>query len=148
MADFAGAVAAIKARLAANWATTPIAYVNEGEPVTRNAATGAPEPWVLAEIVGTASTIHGTGRPGDRVWLYDGLIHAHVFVPKGSGAATALAHAVALGDIFRNAQFYADTPGHAVRCWAPRIDGGGDGDDDGLWFRVTMTCPFEYWHRG
>ena len=147
MADFAGAVAAIKTRLAANWATTPIGYPNGDAPASRNAS-GVPQAWVLAEIVGAGSDIHGTGTPGDRVWLYDGLIHAHVFVPKGTGDATARQYAVTLGEIFRNAEFYTDTPGHAVRCWAPRVDGGGDGSDDGLWFRVTMTVPFEYWHRG
>jgi hypothetical protein len=147
MADFAGAVAAIKARLAANWSATPIGYMNGAEPVTRNAATGTPEPWVLAEIVGAGANIHGTGTPGDRVWLYDGLIYCHVFMPKGSGDDVARQHAVALGEIFRNAEFYTETPGHAVRCWAPRVDGGGDGADDGLWFRMTATIPFEYWFR-
>lgn len=148
MADFAGAVAAIKARIAAQWATTPVGYMNEGKPQTHNDVSGEPEPWVLVEIVGTGGDIHAAGKPGNRVWLYDGLIHAHVFVPAGTGDATAREHAVALGEIFRGAQFYDDTPGHAVRCWAPRVDGGGNGSDDGLWFRVTATIPFEYWHRG
>jgi hypothetical protein len=148
MADFAGAVAAIKARLEANWATTPIGYPN-GDPAATRDASGNPQAWVLAEIVGAANTIHAAGKAGSVVYVQDGLIHAHVFVPKGSGDATARTHAVALGEIFRGKLFYDDvTPGHYVRSWAPRIDGGGDGSDDGLWFRVTATIPFEYWHLG
>jgi hypothetical protein len=69
-------------------------------------------------------------------------------VPVASGADLAFQHAVAIGELFRAATFYDDTPGHAVRTLAPEIDGGGSADDDGDWFRVTMSCPFTYWHRG
>lgn len=146
MPDYAGAVAAIKARLAANWATTPVAYQNEEPPET--IVDGVPVPWVYCEITNNNSELHAAGKPGSLFWIYDGLIELSVFVPIGSGIATALQYAVALGEIFRAQTFYNETSPHLVRCWSPRVDGGESGADDGNWFRVTCTVPFEYWHRG
>lgn len=145
MADYAGAVAALRTRLL-TWTTTPIGMVNEPEPATSDA--NGPIPWVMGEILGTTSRLRGAGLPGSQVWVSSGLVLAHVFVPAGSGTATAFAHAVAIGELFRAEALYASQPPNVVRCWAPRIDGGGAGDDDGKWFRVTCTIPFDYWHQG
>lgn len=142
MADYAGALAAIRSRLEANWTATPITFQNENQDPPSGDA------WINLEVVGTGSGIMTTGKAGDRAWAYDGLIHAHVFVPFGWGAAPAFEHAVALGEIFRAAKFYDETAGHCVRTLSPMVDGGGSGDDDGNWFRVTMSIEFTYWHRG
>lgn len=149
MPDYAGAVAAIKQRVADLWSATPVAWAGDRNPTTTGGG-GNPVAWVLGEVVGTGSALIGAGLPGSQSWLYEGLIYLHVFVPTESDTAfaTAAAHAVALGEIFRTKVFYAATPGFAVRSWSPRVDGGGKGDDDGLWFRVTATIPFHYYHRG
>lgn len=147
MADYAGAVAAIKARFAANWTSTPIAYQNEdfADQVV---------PWVYFEIINSTADLRGAGTPGAHVWLYRGNIFIHVFVPKGQGSAEATALAVAAGEIFRAQQFYDATPGCAVRTGVgpdgegPRVDGGGSAADDGNWWRVTCTVPFEFYYRG
>lgn len=156
MADYAGATASIRERLVANWNVTPITFQNEPvpEPWPPTVADPVapdfprPAPWVHLEISSTGSEMRGVGKPGSQVWIYDGLISVHVFVPEGSGDGLARQHAVALGEIFRAKVFYREAPGCYVRTWAPRVDGGGDADHDGNWYRVTMTCPFEYWHRG
>lgn len=153
MPDYAGALAAIRSRLEANWTDTPIAWLNEDPPETVD-EDDKPTPWVFCEITGTGADIRGAGSPGDHVWLYTGLIFLHVFVPTGAGADIGYQHAVALGEIFRTQEFYNSTPGYAVRTGVveggsgPRIDAGDSGSDDGQWFRVTATIPFEYWHRG
>lgn len=144
MPDVAGAIAAIEQRLADNWSTTPIR--KENDPV-REPPADASE-FVLIEVSVTQSTLRAVGEPGDQFWLYEGVVDVHVFTPVGSGADVGRSHAALIGEIFRNAVFYNSVPDYQVRTLSPRIDGGGKGSEDGNWFRVTMTCPFEYFHRG
>lgn len=151
MADYAGAKAAIEARLAANWPTTRIALVNKtpDDPWPPKDGDGNLLPYVLIEVINTTSSIATFGVPGEQTWAYLGLIHVHVFVPVNTDSDLATQYAVAIGEIFRGQLFYDDvTPGSYVRTLSPRLDGGGDGSDDGLWFRITATIPFEYRHRG
>lgn len=147
MTDYVGAVAAIKAMLVANWTTTPIAYANERalDAVDDN---GDPVPWLFCEIISSGSDVVGSGVPGNQVILYQGLIKLHVFIPTGTGIETGFTHAVALGDIFKNQVFYNGTAGRYVRTLFPRIGEGEANSEDGAWFSVTATIPFEYWHRG
>ncbi|NGP18920.1 hypothetical protein [Devosia aurantiaca] len=151
MADFAGAKAAIRQRLVDLWTATPIAFQNEkpeGEWPPVDADGFASDAWVLLEVEATRSAMRGAGSPGQQIWVDEGFIYVHVFVPTGSGDQMASQHATAIGELFRGAVFYRETPGCYVRTWAPRIDGGGSGDDNGNWFRITMSVPFEYWHLG
>lgn len=161
MPDIAGAIAAIEQQLAANWTTTRIVYANtipdDPWPPVKN---GTNAPWVLIEVINTTSKPRAVGQPGNQVWLYDGLIHVHVFVPKGYGATDARTYASQIGDIFRNQTFYNAAPGYQVRTLSPMIDGGeiattwggsprfATDPEFGTWFRVTATIPFEYYHRG
>lgn len=108
-------------------------------------------PWVHLEIATLPAAMRGAGRPGHQVWVTEGFIYVHVFVPAGSGDQLANRYADEIGEIFRGALFYDNGDGCYVRCWAPRTDDGGDATtaaDQGNWFRVTMICPFQYWHRG
>ena len=150
MADYAGAEAAIRARIEANWATTRITYQNEtpDDPWPPMNASGELLPWINLEIECHEAPIVGTGQTGNHVFRYEGLISVHVFVPVGSGDAVAKQHAVTIGEIFRRKQFYTDTAGRAVRTEDPYPAGGTAESDDGNWFGVTMACPFVYWHRG
>jgi hypothetical protein len=151
MADYAGAKAAIKARLVDNWLTTPITVQNEApsDPWPPLDADAVLLPWINLEVAGTGSDIIGQGSPGNQVWLYTGWIYIHVFVPVNTGIEQADTLAVAAGELFRRKTFYDDvSPGCYIRTWAPSVDGGGISDDDGNWFRVTASIDFEYWHRG
>lgn len=155
-ASYAGAVAAIQASFTSRWTETPVALQNEKPKVWPPLGDdGWPVPHVYFEVLGGGSAIRGAGRPGALTWVYHGWLHAHVFVPSNTGTDDAFRLAAAAGELFRSEVFYRDTPGCYVRTGAgthsgngPRVDGGGDGDHEGSWFRVTMTCPFEYWHRG
>lgn len=152
MADYAGAKAAIRARLEAGWTTTRIAYQNEdpAQPWPPKRPNGSPAPWVHLEITRTDGGIWTFGTAGNRGWRYDGFILVHVFVPTGEGDALADQYAVTIGELFRAAKFYDDGNGSYIRTLAPDVDEGGDTDDGktGKWFRVTMTVDFTYWHRG
>ncbi len=151
MADYAGAVAAIKAKFVAEWVTggsptTPVVFqnaANEYDP-----STNTQQPWVYFEIIGSSSGLRGVGTPGSQTWLYRGFIAAHVFVPINSGFELAQTYAVAIGEIFRAKGFYNDGNGAIVRTWSPRTDGGESDADDGNWWRVTCTIPFEFFYRG
>lgn len=149
MADYAGAVAAIRQRLIDNWTTTPIALQNVPPPdpfPPINPATGNPGPWVLLEVVGVNSAVRAAGVPGAQFWLYDGLVLVHVFTPTGSGIDIGQQLAAQIGEIFRNKTFYQDGSGNEVRTISPRTDGGDKSSDDkGEWWRVTMAVPFEFY---
>lgn len=156
MADYAGAVAAIKQRLRDNWTTTGIEFQNETPEGTWPPvdASGNLLPWVFFEVINRTSELRGAGTPGAHVWLYRGDVFAHVFVRTNSSSEIANQYAVAIGEIFRAKQFYDTDPGCAVRTGigpageGPRVDGGGSDADNGNWWRVTCIIPFEFYYRG
>jgi hypothetical protein len=161
MADYVGACTAIRERFESGWKIddeliTPVDYVNlSGAEPPVDPETKRPVPcWVFFEIVHNGSYIVGSGTPGQQTIVYDGLIKGHVFTPVNSGTEEGLAKAVALGEMFRNKQFYDGvTAGCYVRSGydkngQPRIDAGNMTSDDGQWFNTTATIPFEYWHLG
>lgn len=147
MADFAGAAAAIEARLESSKpAGLLVAWPNRKRPKATDEQ-GLPIAWAYAEVVGTGAEIRGIGVPGDHVVVEDGLIMVTVYVPAGEGTALGFALAGQIGEIFRAKEFFQDGPGVCVRSWTPRISGGGAGDDNGMWFAVVVTIPFEFWRR-
>ncbi|CAN7508741.1 hypothetical protein [Pararhizobium sp. LjRoot238] len=150
MADYAGAEAAIKARLVAAWTETRITYQNEtpAEPWPPVDAANVLLPWINLEIECFGSRIVGQGRPGNHVYRYDGMISVHVFTPMNSGTETGKQLSVAAGEIFRRKEFYNLEPGICVRTEDPFPALGNSASDDGVWFGTTMTCAFVYWHRG
>lgn len=155
MPDYAGAVAAIKARLIANWTSTLIVYVNkQPEPPFPpiDPATGNPAPFLICEVSGTKSEVYTFGNSGNRFFCYDGLILLHILVPMDEGTDRAQELAVTAGEIFRAATFYVDANGSYIRTIAPNPpDGGSAADLEGVpagsSFRVTVSCPFQYFHR-
>jgi hypothetical protein len=126
MADYAGAVAAMRARFVAAW-----------EPAA---------PWVYFEVIQTDSTERGVGLPGSKLWLTVGNIFVHLFVPLGYGLPEQLRLAGVAGEIFRAATFYVDNSvGAKVVSMAPSIPGGASNADNGNWFGVTVSIPFEFY---
>jgi hypothetical protein len=49
------------------------------------------------------------------------------------------------GEVFRAQTFYNSDPGAKVICGAPSIRGGDSDADNGNWFGVTVTIPFEFY---
>lgn len=129
MTDFADAEAAIVSRLEANWTSTPLAV--PGKPFAAQEAA-----WVKLEVLNFAEEQRSIGAPGDNLFRSEGLISIHVFVRKGTDAATSRTHAKALAALFRAQTF------SGVICDAATISGLGEGSDDGKWARRTVTVPF------
>lgn len=144
MADYAGAVAAIKQRMVDNWTTTPIVFRRKETEYDPESNTN--QPWVYFEVVSNGSELRGTGKPGDHIWIYFGLIAAHVFVPVNTGEELARQYADAIGEIFRAQGFYNNGNGSIVRTWSPDTDDAEP--DDGNWSVITCRIKFEYLHRG
>jgi len=148
--NIAGALEAIEARLAANWNTTQVAYDNKLPPVQPwpPIVDTKPVPWVFCEIIDADADIVGFGKPGDQTVLDYGIIKLSVMVPKGSGLTTAREHATALGEIFRQQQFYKTDPTAYVRSMTPAVGRGDLISDDGNWVcGAACRIPFEFYHR-
>lgn len=152
MPDYAGAKAAIRAYAAANWTATSriedARNKNPAQPWPPVDGAGALVPFVAVEVLSAGPPDERFGLPGASVMTYEGWIKGHVYVPVATQTADAEALAWQFGEMFRNKRLYNATPDFEVRTLTPYTDAGGDGDDDGVWFRVTATIPFEYWHRG
>lgn len=148
MADFAGAVAAMRERFETAWTETPVRFQNEGppsQPWPPLDGDNNPAPWVYFEVLATSSDTRGAGRSGDKTWLTVGYIYAHVFTREGYGYPESLRLADAAGEVFRAATFYQGEPGAKIVCGAPMTDGGASDADNGNQFRVTCAIPFEFY---
>ena len=147
MADFAGAAAAIRTLIEAGKPDgLDLAWPNEASPLDDSSILQSPA-WAMVEVVGTDAGIRGIGKPGEHVVVEDGLVFATVFVQSGMGVTAAFQLAGQLGEILRVKEFYAEGPGVCVRTWTPRISAGGSRSEDGAWFGVSVTIPFEFWRR-
>lgn len=148
MPDYAGAVEAIEAKLAAEWTTTPLVFENDEAPATSD-GNGNLLPWAVCEVLSTDSGIRGAGKPGSHVTVDEGLVQVTVFVPSGTGRALARQHATAIGELLRTKEFYNTVPGACVRTWTPEISPGNPASSEnpsGNWWAVTVTVPFEFIH--
>lgn len=149
MTDYAGAVAAMRARFVGAWGTTtPVQFQNEDPPQAPwppQDGAGKPVPWVYFEVIQTASAERGVGLPGSKLWRTVGNIFVHAFVPLGYGLPSHLALTKQAGDVFRAATFYQDAAtGAKVVCSAPSEAGGNSSADVGNWFGLTVSIPFEF----
>lgn len=149
MADYAGAVAAMRARFTANFTAAPASFQNEDPPQRPWPPNNPASPWAYFEVVETRNGLRGAGLPGNQVWLSVGNIYVNVFVPRGYGFADHLALAGLAAEVFRAQTFYNSEPGCCVRCWGengegPTIQGGDSAADDGTWFGVTVAIPFQF----
>jgi hypothetical protein len=144
-----GALAAIEARLAANWTTTPIVYDNDDSDGAVPPQVGdQPTPWVYCEIIEAGpATIHAFGGTGNQTVIDDGIIKLYVMVPKGSGLATGREYAREIGEIFRQQLFYTSDPTAYIRSGTPSVGRGDLTRDDGAWVSVACRIPFEFYHR-
>jgi len=122
--SFATERAAIEGRLASNWTTTDIAYVNVPF-APDNAA-----PWVRLNILNGESGPRNV-NDGKR---HLGVIVLQIFVPQNTGTATARTYADSLATIFEDAQF------SGILCGVASIETIGN---TGTWYQINVTVG--YW---
>lgn len=128
--EWADVVAAVRAVLDTAELSASVAWPNEEFDQPTEA------PWIYAEVLpsDTESTKFGSG--GLRIVVDSGLIGLHIFVPNGTGVDVAFRLARTAGEIFR-----LQTLSAGVETGAPMIGGSGQADDDGKWFRVSVSIP-------
>lgn len=145
MADWPGAVAAMRDFYSQSFAAAPTEYQNEAPPQEPWPPSG---PWIYFEAIQADSKLRGVGQPGNNVWLTVGNLFLHVYAPKGYGLGQHLALANAAGEIFRAKTLYNTDPGARLTFYAPSVRGGDRASDDGNWFGITVSIPFEFYFIG
>lgn len=152
--DLADACGAIVQRLKDNWTATPLAFENvDPAPAAGiwppvDAVTKAPVAWVYCEIFDDGAPDGAIGKPGSRNVIEFGIIKLYVMVQKGAGTADARDKAVALGEIFRDQEFFKSDPTAMVRTRTPRV--GRDplvAEDGNIVAGACVSIPFEFWHQ-
>lgn len=127
----------VRARLAANWSTTPIVddvwLLNDASPPRGAFYWVAPDFW----IGGTEEQIT-IGAPGNNVFREDGTFQIHVFGLAGNGDTKLREYAETIRAIFRGVNF------DGVRCYGADPPTVGYGHEDGRWLRATISVDYEY----
>lgn len=129
-------VEAIEGKLAADWTETPIVGV-----LTPDAKPLGNVPFILVQYPITNSEQASIGAPGDNWWRDEGVFSLLVHQKK-SRVELALQQADELAAMFRG----KDIDG--VRCWAPSGAAFDDGNDQALYYVVSVAVPYWYDHRG
>lgn len=136
---FAAVAAAIKARMVAQWASTPYAatdvfWQNEGNDVPDAAQ------FLFVDIVADDQELAGIGGgPGGNLYRHKGTIDIQVLVPLNGGVDAGFVLADAAAAIFRGQRFAGINV--TVDCGTMPIQGGGAADN-GRYFRVDAVGEF------
>jgi hypothetical protein len=120
----------LRALLDDEWTACPVSYQNE------DFATPYGSPWVYAEILPIECSGSNFNTSGLRVGSGLGLVALHVFVPTGTGIGDALYLADQLAALLR-----FRTLSTGVETGAASVAGGATSDDEGNWFRTSVTAP-------
>ncbi|MCO5071139.1 MAG: DUF4128 domain-containing protein [Rhizobiaceae bacterium] len=130
----ATAFAGIEAYLRANWSATPIWFENENWKLPN-----PPAHFLLVEVFGDFYDQASIGADPQDGNLYreTGQIYVHVMAPRGQGTATARTYAKQIVDLFRGNE------DAGVRPRGASIGAGEPGEEDGNFFRMTVTLDWE-----
>jgi hypothetical protein len=133
---FADIAAAIRQRLAANWATTPILYENLDENQVQTAGQN-PESFIVLEIIPLMNEQKDFGDPAHVGYRTRGIFNIHILTPANAGDGLALEYADTLAAIFRGKEF------SGVICYGSTIRGGGQkADAAGRYWQVVLSTEF------
>lgn len=132
---------AIRGKLEAAWASTPIAWPNEDF--------ARPEPgadqshWVAVIMTGTLYGQESIGESvqADNRWDEEGILWLHVFSPVGAGERTQRQYCKQLADIFRGLTLLNGS----LEFGDASIASGELGDDDGAWWRISVDVSWRRW---
>lgn len=137
------AKAAIRAYIEGGFTTAPLVWPNETHDLP-----AAPSPFVAIEVMGVTNSVRGIGEPGNRLFIHPGIILAHVFVPFGIGQAAGDTVADAIGLLLQRKDIAAPTLPQLVRTEDPTMIDGELGSEDGNYWRVSVSIPFDFYYFG
>lgn len=143
--SWSAARTAIIDHLRANWTASPVTVHGESFERPKDSA-GGPAPFVLLRILsGPGGNYSGYGSFGkDRKARVEqwGRIFVDVFMPINCGTDLAYDQADAIGELFNGVKLDP-----AVQCFAPAGDPGGQGDEEGNYWRAGVTIQFRHDYR-
>ena len=133
---FADISNAIRSRLSANWATTPILYENLNEATVQTAGEN-PEAFIVLEIIPLTNEQLDIGALNAVRYRTRGTIRIHILTPASEGDGLGLEYADTLAAIFRGKEF------GGVVCYGVTPRGGGEkADPAGRYWRLTLGVDF------
>lgn len=130
--DWPAAVAAIRARIVANWTATPIEWENENFTPPDGA------PWVSIAIIQVACDIAGIRRPGDHRLRMHGYIRAEFLTPVGIGVSSSADLVSTFCNFFRLQTF------DEIRAYTPDQAVSPGPTEDGMWWVTETRIPFYF----
>jgi len=130
------AVAAIEARLAANWATTPIIGANTTGVIPTDGS-----PFVLVDYPVATTRRFSTGT---RAYLEEGGFRIILHGQRGIGLTTGLTQSETLAAIFRDQKFGT---GLAVNTLDPDSPITDDLSDEGNYFLFITVVPYTFQYQ-
>jgi hypothetical protein len=124
----------IEAYLRAQWTSTELVFENEVWPVPDN-----PESFLFVELLGGiyAQASLGAEPVTANLWRESGEVRGHVLVKSGTGTLLARQYAQAFANLFRGVEL------GSITFYDASIGAGEPGDDDGNYFRMTVSIDFE-----
>lgn len=126
-------VDAIQARLAGGFTAVPIVDTNTvGEPPADASA------FLVLEYPFASSEQISAGAPGANVWREEGAARIVLHVPSGLGIDQGLIWLDEIAALFRGKRF------DGVRTWGPSPPTEDETNEDGNYYVLSLSVPYEF----
>lgn len=135
------AKAAIRSLIELGFTTTPLLWPNE-----RIDSAEPPVRFVAIEVQGVTNEIRGVGDDGNRLFIHPGIVLAHIFTEFGEGETTADSIADEIANLLSWKQFDAPASPQMVRTHSPTMHDGELNSENGNYWRVTVSVPFDFYY--
>lgn len=124
---------AVNAYLAANW-TGAIQDVNKSGETPADGST-----FLVVQYLGTLTQQITIGDPGNNIHRESGVIRLVLNVRRGGGLAD-IAKADSLSDLFLHKTLVSG----AMRTWVPSSPNLADQNEEGKFYQMTVSVPYQY----
>jgi hypothetical protein len=132
---------AIKAHIQSNYTGSAVTFENED--FTPPKTSGVAEPWCMVEITGTMYGQQSIGEDdqADNRWDEEGTLWLHFFARTGTGSHDLRIAMMQMVNLFRGTTLLDGN----LEFLDASVGLGEPGDDDGVYWRVTVTIDWRYW---
>lgn len=134
MADFPTVFGSLRTRLESNFAALPLYWPNDDREPSLD---DCPNGFVLSELRVVDEGAVSLGKDGERWHSDTGELAIYVYVPRGTLAGTAEAHAKTIRDLFKMSAVDDVTVTRRVIGAGATVDGGGS-----KWWAVPIIISW------
>lgn len=119
--------------LVAEWTSTPLLFENDGD----DDLPDEPGDRVFVEVFGSFFAQESVGAPGNNLWRESGQTYLHVLTVRATGSRP--------GRVIANdlAKLFMEQGPDGVRILDMSIGAGEPGENDGNYYRMTLTVNWE-----